>query len=139
MKKLKIISRVLVVFVLGFSIQNCSYIAGNVKEDGFVYVRTGAGFDEIMDSLSDKLVNLKRFEKFAERKDLAENIKPGKYKLEKGETNYSLLDKFIDGKQEQVHLRIKNEPTIFHLAGSVSKQIEADSTEIVNEIGRAHV
>src|SRR5690606_3026732 len=38
------------------------------------------------------------------------------------------------GKQEQVHLRIKNEPTIFHLAGSMSKQTEADSTEIVNAI-----
>src|SRR5690606_3925825 len=60
--------------------------------------------------------------------------RPGKYKLEKDETNYSLLDKLMDGKQEQVHLMVKNEPTIFHLAGSVSKQIEADSARIVQSI-----
>src|SRR5690606_10403015 len=52
----------------------------------------------------------------------------------KGETNSSLLDKLRDGKQEEVQLMIKNEPTIFHLAGSVSKKIEADSAEIVQAI-----
>lgn len=121
-------------FCAALSLTNCSYIAGNVKEDGYLYIRTGAGFQEVMDSLSGKLKNPGRFEKFASSGDYRNQIKPGKYKLEKGETNYSLLDKLIDGKQEQVHLIVKNEPTIFHLAGSVSKQIEADSAQIVKAI-----
>jgi len=126
--------KIIIIFCAGLSLTNCSYIAGSVKEDGFLYVRTGASFQEVMDSLSGKLKNIERFSKFAKRKDYAENIKPGKYKLEKDETNYSLLDKLIDGKQEQVHLMVKNEPTIFHLASSVSKQIEADSAQIVEAI-----
>src|SRR5690606_12482240 len=87
-----------------------------------------------MDSLRSKLKNSESFEKFASAKNYPEKLKPGKYKLEKGETNKSLLGKLIDGRQEEVKLMIKNEPTIFHLAGSVSKKIEADSAEIVQAI-----
>lgn len=116
---------------------SCNFFSGmksNVKEEGFLYVRTGADFKEILDSLSTKLEDLESFEKFANSKDYASKINPGKYQLEKGESNRDLLDKLIDGKQEEVKLMIRNEPTIFHLAGSVSKKIEADSAEIVKAI-----
>lgn len=116
---------------------SCSFFEGaksNVEQEGFLYVRTGADFQEVLDSLSTKLENLESFEKFANSKDYASKIKAGKYQLEKGETNRSLLDKLIEGKQEEVKLMIRNEPTIFHLAGSVSKKIEADSAQIVKSI-----
>lgn len=134
MKKIRLY--LLLVFTL-FVLSGCSFFSGlkkNVKEDGYLYVRTGAKFSEILDSLQPNLNNLESFEKYATSINYPENIKPGKYKLVKNETNSSVLDKLIDGKQEQVRLMIKNEPTIFHLAGSVSKQIEADSTEIVQAI-----
>lgn len=132
--RISFLFKIIAALLFGFCLTDCSYISENVKEDGFVYIRTGAGFDEVMDSLSGKLKNQERFSKFAKRKDYAENIRPGKYKLVKGETNFALLDKLMDGKQEQVHLMVRNEPTIFHLAGSVSKQIEADSAQIIQSI-----
>ena len=119
------------------TVTSCTFFKGsksNVKEDGFLYVRTEADFNEILDSLSTKLENLESFKTYAEAKDLAENLKPGKYKLSKGETNKSIVNKIESGKQEEVSLMIRNEPTIFHLAGSVSKKIEADSAQIVNSI-----
>ncbi len=129
----KIITGIFVVATLS----GCSFFAGmksNVEEDGYLYVKTNSTMEAVLDSLQGKLKDIGSFKKYAESKDYSVKIKPGKYKLEKGETNRSLLDKLIDGKQEEVKLRIKNEPTIFHLAGSVSKEIEADSIQIVQAI-----
>ena len=116
---------------------SCSFFEGaksNVKEDGYLYIRSSADYREVLDSLMGKLDDMDSFWEYAETKDYASKIKAGKYKLEQGETNRSLLEKLIEGKQEEVKLMIRNEPTIFHLAGSVSKKIEADSAEIVKAI-----
>lgn len=123
--------------LMGFSLVNCTYFQGakhNVKEDGFVYIRTGADFQDVLDSLSTKLKDLKSFESYANSKDYPLNVKAGKYKLTEGTTNKDLVQRLITGKQEEVGVMIRNEPTIFHLAGSVSKKIEADSTQIVQAI-----
>src|SRR4051794_17926478 len=119
------------------TLTSCNFFTGlksNVEEDGFLYVKTNSTFDAVIDSLQGKVKDIESFKKYAEAKDYASEIKPGKYKLKKGETNSSLLNKLMDGKQAEVHLMIKNEPTIFHLAGSFSKKIEADSAQIVEAI-----
>lgn len=116
---------------------SCTYFQGekkDVKDDAYLYIRTGAGFDEVLDSLSNKLNNLNAFKQYAVAKDYPSLIKPGKYKLNKGDTNKKLLTRLILGEQEQVPLMIANEPTIFHLAGKVAKNIEADSAQIVKSI-----
>lgn len=127
-------------FLLGFSLfafASCSFFQGSkklVQEDTYLYIRTGADFNEVMDSLSGKLKDIESFSKFASSKDFAEKIKPGKYKLNESDSNKELINRLISGSQEEVKVRIKNEPTIFHLAGAVSKKIEADSAEIVKAI-----
>lgn len=136
-RKLIPAGKITIVLIIGFCFTGCSFFAGlknNVKEDGYLYIKTDSGLDVVLDSLRGKLKDSGSFKKYAESKDYAEKIRPGKYKLEKGESNRSLLAKLIEGRQEEVKLMIKNEPTIFHLAGSVSKKIEADSTEIVQAI-----
>lgn len=120
-----------------FGSASCSFFQGSkklVKEDSYLYIRTEAGFEEVMDSLKNKVTDLEAFRKYAESKDLPEKLKPGKYKLNESDTNKELVNRLILGSQEEVKLRIKNEPTIFHLASSVSKKIEADSVEIVQAI-----
>lgn len=126
--------------LLGFllvSISSCSFFQGSkklVKEDTYLYIRTEAGFEEVMDSLKNKMTDLEAFRKYAESKDLPEKLKPGKYKLNESDSNKEILNRLISGSQEEVKLMVKNEPTIFHLASSVSKKIEADSAEIVQAI-----
>jgi UPF0755 protein len=122
---------------MGFSLVNCTFFQGakhNVKEDGFVYIRTGATFQDVVDSLSKKLKDVESFKSYANSKDYPLNVKAGKYKLTVGATNKDLVQRLITGRQEEVAVMIRNEPTIFHLAGSVSKKIEADSTQIVQAI-----
>lgn len=129
--------KIIVGIIAVTTLTGCNFFSGfdgNVKEDGFLYVRSNAEFDEVLDSLQDKVKDIESFKNYATFKDYASEIKPGKFKLEKGESNRSILDKLMDGKQAEVQLMIKNEPTIFHLAGSVSKKIEADSAQIVQAI-----
>lgn len=116
---------------------SCNYFEGEKKEiknDSFLYIRTGADFNEVMDSLSDKITNLNTFKEYAVSRDYPSKIKAGKYKLLTDDSNRKLLNRLILGEQEEVSLMIGNEPTIFHLAGSVSKKIEADSTQIITVI-----
>jgi UPF0755 protein len=120
-----------------FGSASCSFFQGSkklVKEDSYLYIRTEAGFEEVMDSLKNKLTDFEAFRKYAESKDLPEKLKPGKYKLNESDSNKEILNRLISGSQEEVKLMVKNEPTIFHLASSVSKKIEADSAEIVQAI-----
>lgn len=129
--------RTLLLLSTAFLLTNCSFFQAskhNVKEDGFVYIPSQADFQEVLDSLSNKLIDSKSFSSYATSKEYPQNIKPGKYKLIKGETNKDLVQRLMTGAQEQVPLMIRNEPTIYHLAGSVSKKIEADSAQIVESI-----
>lgn len=116
---------------------SCGFFSGsktNVKEDSFVYISSNATYKEVLDSLKSKLKSIDSFDDYAKSKKYPTRIKPGKYKLKKGETNKSLVNKLILGEQMEVSVRIKNEPTLFHLAGSVAKYIEADSTQIIEAI-----
>ena len=74
------------------------------------------------------------FKQYAEDADYPATIKSGKYKISSSDSNRDIIDRLQGGEQEEVKLRIKNEPTIYHLAGSVSKQIDADSIEVLTAI-----
>lgn len=127
----------LTLFSLLLLTTSCHYFEGkkhNVIEDDYLYIRTSAHFQEVLDSLQNKLKDVNSFEKYASFKKYPENIKAGKYKLNAEDTNQDLVQRLLIGQQEEVRVRIKNEPTIFHLAAAVSQIIEADSAQIVNGI-----
>src|SRR5690554_5067238 len=87
------------------TLSSCNFFKGmesNVETDGYLYIKTNSDFQTVLDSLQPKLKDIVSFQKYAESKDYSQKIKPGKYKLEKGETNKSLLNKLIDGRQEEV-------------------------------------
>lgn len=136
MKTKKIIFFTLFVIAL-MGLSQCGYFKGshqNVIKDDYLYIRTSASYQEVLDSLQKKMKNLDSFISYAKTKDYSERIKAGKYKLNQKDTNQALLQRLMSGEQEEVKLRIGNEPTIFHLAGTVSKMLEADSAQIVEQI-----
>lgn len=47
-----------------------------VKEEGFLYIRTNAGFDEVMDSLSDKLNQPEVFKNMQFQRIILQKSKP---------------------------------------------------------------
>lgn len=123
--------------LLGINLTSCAFMEASKEvshEDTSFYIRTGADFAEVLDSLQGKLIDLNSFKTYAESKNYQNRVKAGKYNIKAGMTNKELVTKLMLGEQDEVRVRIKNEPTIFHMAGSVSKSIEADSAQIVDAI-----
>ena len=120
-----------------FTLTGCDYIKGfkgNTTKDGFVYIPRGASFEQVLDSIKPYLKDVDAFKSFAETSDYPSTIKPGKYKILADDSNYAIIDRLQGGEQEEVKLRVKNEPTLYHLVGSVSRQVDIDSTALANYI-----
>ncbi len=99
-----------------------------------VYIATGSDFDDLKSVLYSNgiVVNRKTFEWLAEKKNLANNINPGRYVVEGEMTNNELIDLFRSGEQSPVNIIFNNIRTRSELARTISSQLEIDSAEIVN-------
>lgn len=120
-----------------FSLTSCEFIQGfkgNTTKEGFVFIPRGADFNQVLDSLKPYLKDVEKFKSYAESADYPSTIKPGKYKILADDSNSSIIDRLQGGEQEEVKLRIKNEPTLYHMIGSVSRQVNIDSTALASYI-----
>ena len=101
-----------------------------------LYIPTGADYQYVKNELESMgvLTNMKAFDWLSKRLHYTENVHPGRYILVNGTSNKKLINKLRRGRQNPVKVIFNNIRTIEQLAGRVSKQIEADSASIVNEI-----
>jgi UPF0755 protein len=99
----------------------------------FFYVRTGSQYPQVyMDfKKSGWLKHDRGFDWVAKRKEYPANIKPGRYLLTKGMSNSQIVDLLRAGKQSEVKLVFNTTRHFDRLAGTISKQIEADSTSLL--------
>ncbi len=99
-----------------------------------VYVPTGSDYNDLKKILykNGLIIHRKNFEWLAHKKQLDENVKPGRYIVKNGMTNMELVNMFRAGEQVPVKVIFNNVRDIYQLAGKVGKQIEADSADIVN-------
>ncbi|MDD3877497.1 MAG: endolytic transglycosylase MltG [Bacteroidales bacterium] len=124
-------------FLGGFKFYNTLFQA-NVnlgdKETDYVCIPTGSEFDSVLNILCEKeiIINCHTFEWVAKLKNYPDNIKPGRYKIIDEMSNNELINLLRSGRQEPVRLIFNNIRTREQLAGRISRQIEADSTEIMN-------
>ncbi len=102
-------------------------------QTAIIYIPSGADFAKVLNILDEKniLINSQSFEWVADKKNYPNQIKPGKYVIEPGMNNNTLINKLRSGKQTPVHLIFNNIRTKEQLAGRVGAQIEADSIDIM--------
>lgn len=117
--------------VLGFSLYS-KIFKGNVVEEGFLYIPTNSDFKEVENLVRPFLKRVKPFVWVAEKLNYPEAVKPGKYKISKGMSNFELIRMLKRGKQSMVNLSFNNQDTFKKLAGRISQQIEADSVSLLN-------
>jgi len=116
--------------VLGLSLYN-KIFKGNTVEEGYLYIPTGSNFEEVENLVRPFLKRVKPFASVAERLNYTEAVKPGKYKISKGMSNFELVRMLRSGNQIMVNLSFNNQDTFEKLAGRISKQIEADSLSLL--------
>ncbi len=98
-----------------------------------LFLPTGSDFETLKDSLyaHNYIRDRRSFEWTAERKGLAERVRPGRYRIRSGMTNAELTDMLRAGAQEPVRVFFQNARTPAELAGQISGQIEADSLSLI--------
>jgi len=140
-KKKRWISILLVLVLLGAGYAGYFYysrfMAPNISHTGPLFIPTGAGYRQVLDSLRPFLKDEQSFRWLAERKKYNVRIKPGRYTLHKGEGNNAVINRLRIGAQDEIAIRIGNYASIFELAGKVGPFLETDSAGLVAAILQA--
>lgn len=127
-----------IVLGLIFGYHYYSYIfKSNVKleeDQVVVYIHSDWTYDDVLSELQEKSIlrNVESFEWVAERKSYPDLVKPGKYTIQDGLNNNELVNLLRSGNQTPVKITFHNISRLSQLAGIVSKQIEADSMELMD-------
>jgi UPF0755 protein len=137
----KIITVVIVLFALGIGVGAYFYnrlFMSNVEikgaEKAYIYIRSEADFAEVLDTLKPYLCDVSSFTQVAELKKYPKLIKPGKFEIKNEWSNVELVDYLRSGNQVEIKLVFNYANSIEDMAGKVSKQISADSLEILNYV-----
>ncbi len=114
-------------------------VTENLK-GGYFYIPTGYTFNDVVNSLYENGViqNRNTFLWVAEKKNYANSVKPGKYKIKQGMSNNELINLLRSGMQEPVKVTFNTVRTKEQLAGKVAKYIEADSISIITLLNDAN-
>ncbi len=99
------------------------------NDQAFVYIPTGAGYEELKPQLAPLLKDLDAFESVARRKRYLSNIKPGKFPILKGMNNNEIVNS-LRSRNTPVSVSFNNQETPAMLAGRIASQIEADSLSL---------
>lgn len=104
-----------------------------VKNTEYLFINEDATVDDVMDSLQKnfKINNTITLEWVAKKKNYANHIHSGRYKIKNGLNNNELIDLLRSGKQEPVMVTFNNIRIKEQLAERISKQILADSVQIM--------
>ena len=105
----------------------------NATTDYILLIPDNASYNDIFAKLKkdDVLINYNAFKWVAKKKNYPENVKQGRYKIEKGMNTNQIVNKLIGGLQDPVNVTFNNLRFNEDLAGRVSKYLQADSVDIL--------
>ena len=96
----------------------------------YVTIPNEATYLEVRDLLKPYVIDIEKFDALAVRKQYNQNVKAGRYMIKKGMTNNDIINS-IRSNNIPISVSFNNQTSIEALAGRVSKQIEADSADLV--------
>ena len=103
-------------------------------KDVELFIPTGSDYNQVKTILADAqfIINEKSFNWVANKKELPDNIHPGRYIVKDGMSNNQLVNMLRGGLQSPVKVTFNNIRNVDMLAGRIASQIEADSASISN-------
>lgn len=120
----------LIAAIVGYSFYSRIY-KPNVTESVSILIPTGTDFEGLIKIIEPHVDNVNSFIWVAEKKNYPNKIRAGKFRIDQGMSNDSLVDHLRGGKQETVTLTFNNQDSFEKLAGRVAAQIEADSIALL--------
>jgi UPF0755 protein len=116
------------------------YFAPNIRaKHSYIYVRTGINYSDFLHYLNESgvLKNEDAFKEAAEKMNLANNLKPGRYAISSSMNNRSLINKIKAGNQDAVKLKFQNIRKKENFAAYLAKNMEADSLAFIKVLDSA--
>ena len=137
--KVLIVLGILLIFAMAFGYWLYrSVMSPNVQtaggKDFELFISTGSDYNQVKTILADAqfIINEKSFDWVANKKELPDNIHPGRYIVKDGMSNNQLVNMLRGGLQSPVKVTFNNIRNVDMLAGRIASQIEADSASISN-------
>ena len=133
MKFLKVIIPVTIILSILFIDYYNKYYKDNTSfkdESIFLYIVSNDSVS-FTDSISKYIKSEKTFYKVAEKLGYLDNIKTGRFKINKGIGNKELVTS-LKFNNTPLTITFNNQERVENLAGRISKQIYADSTALIN-------
>ena len=134
-----IVLGILLIFAMAFGYWLYrSVMSPNVQtaggKDVELFIPTGSDYNQVKTILADAqfIINEKSFNWVANKKELPDNIHPGRYIVKDGMSNNQLVNMLRGGLQSPVKVTFNNIRNVDMLAGRIATQIEADSASISN-------
>ena len=133
MKNATLISVTSAFMILLFSYYNIMHRDNtNFDEDStFIYINSSDSIVSILDTINQKIKSPKTFLRAAKMMDYTENIKSGRFKVNKGAGNKEIINS-LKFNNTPLTVTFNNQERIQDLVGTVSRQILADSISLLN-------
>ncbi len=142
-RKSLILFALIVIVAIGayysFKVYN-TYLKSNVTgKQQFMYVKTGFVFEDLISDLrhNDALIDIGTFWEAADKMGLKGKLKPGRYRLQAGMNNRSLINMLKAGNQEALTLKFQNLRTKAAFAGLLGRNLENDSVKFMRYLDSA--
>jgi UPF0755 protein len=103
------------------------------KEEGYLYIPTGAIFQNVKDSLESKGVLHDRlsFMFLSKLSGYVNKVRPGRYRLQSGDNNWNTLKKLYSGRQDPVKITFNNIRLKEDFAEKMGAKLEFKSEELL--------
>ena len=96
-----------------------------------IYIPSGATYTELIEIVSPVVKDIYSFDRIARRKGYIDNIKAGRYILQKDINNNDIIN-ILRSKNSPIQISFNNQERLENLAGRIGMQIEADSISLLN-------
>lgn len=128
-----------VLLVLGLAGSGISYwmafrpnVNPNLKEGFALYIPRGSNFDFVVSEIerTQMVKDIGSFKLISAIRKYDRLVKPGRYEITRGLSNWKLVEKLRAGDQDQMKMRIGSHRTIAEVAGEIAQQVDLDSAAI---------
>jgi len=123
----------LILSFLAFSIYN-KVSTSVVEQDTIIFIKRNYNYDSLYTNLKEKgfINDEKIFTFLANKMNLVNKVRPGKFLLNEGTNTIDLIKKLRSGKQEEIKFVLNNINFKKDLAGKISSQLDIDSLGFLN-------
>ena len=107
---------------------------GDGIEERYIFIESNSSFSEVVELLQsyNLLLDINSFKWVAEKKNYINNIKPGRYFIDRNMNNNDLVNLLRSGRQSPVKVTFNNVRSLQDVSSKLSEYLESDSAAIYN-------